>query len=100
MRPTPKSAQRQSAMDRPTFGNTSLATFNRHTSLHHLLLKVTMFPGLLFHLPALLFGGSPGSCSLSHMMHLLEPLTLLPLLAHLQTMHVITLIAFHHSLIT
>src|SRR5258708_19871215 len=100
MRPTPKSAWRQSAMDRHAFGDTTLAMFNRHTSLCLLLLlKVTMFPGSLFHLPVLIFGSSPGSCSLSHMTHVLEPLTLLPLLVCLQNMHVIASIDFHHSLV-
>src|SRR5258707_14935787 len=98
-RPTPKSAQRQSAMDRCTFGDTLLAMFSRHTSLHLLLLKVTTFPGSLFHLPVLLFGGSPGSCSLSHTLSVIKTLTLLPLLMHIQNMCVITLIDFHCSLI-
>src|SRR5258707_3533748 len=61
------SAQRQSATDRLTFGATSLAMLNRHTSLCLLLLKVTMFPGPLCSLP----------------MHILNLLTLLPPLTRL-----------------
>src|SRR5258708_4134704 len=99
MRPMPKSAQRQSTMDRHTFGDTSLATFNGHTSLCLLLLKVMTIPGSLFHLPVLLFGSSPGSCSLSCLTCVLELLTLLPPLTHLQNMHVITSIDFHRSLV-
>src|SRR5260221_1243348 len=99
MRPTPKSAQRQSAMDRLTFGDTSLATFNGHASLRLLLLEAMTLPGLLFHLPVLLFSGSPGSCSLSHPMCILKPLTLLPPLAHLQNTHLIMSIYFHHGLV-
>src|SRR5260221_13122354 len=47
------SAQRRSATDRLTFGTTSLATLDGHTTLHPLLLKVTTFPRPLSSLPAL-----------------------------------------------
>src|SRR5258708_15900499 len=94
------SAWRQSATDRLTFGATSLATFDRHTSLHLLLLKVTTFPGLLCSLPVLLLGHSPGPCSLSLLMRVLNLLTLLPPLVRLHNMHVITLVGFQHGLVS
>src|SRR5258708_2610803 len=94
----PKSAQRQSTTDRHTFGDTSLAMFDGCTSLC-LLLKVTTFPGSLFCLPVLLFGSSPGSCSLSHMTCVLKPLTLVPPLMRLQNTHVIMSIDFHCGLV-
>src|SRR5258708_356204 len=50
-------------------------------------------------LPVLLLGHSPGPCSLSLLMHILDLLTLLPPLMHLHNMHVITLVDFQHSLI-
>src|SRR5258707_6894207 len=71
------SAQRRSATDRLTFGVTLLATLDGRTSLRPLLLKATTFPGPLCSLPALFLGHSPGPCSLSLLMHVLNLLTLL-----------------------
>src|SRR5258708_33986352 len=93
------SAWRQSATDRLTFGATSLATLNRHTSLCLLLLEATMFPGLLCSLPALFLSCSPGPCSLSLPTRVLDPLTLLPPLACLHNTHVIALVGFQHGLV-
>src|SRR5258708_27397026 len=73
--------------------------FDRHTSLRLLLLEVTMFPGLLCSLPVLLLSHSPGPCSLSLPMHVLDLLTLLPLLMCLHNMHVIALVGFQCSLV-
>src|SRR5258708_32594070 len=72
---------------------------NGHTSLHPLLLEVTTFPGPLCSLPALFLGHSPGPCSLSLPMHILDPLTLLPLLTCLHNTHVIMSVGFQHGLI-
>src|SRR5258708_7393569 len=74
--------------------------FDGHTSLRLLLLEVTMFPGLLCSLPALLLSRSPGPCSLSLPTRILNPLTLLPLLVCLHNMHVIALVGFQHGLIS
>ena|SRR5258705_7827887 len=62
---------------------TVLATLDRCTSLHLLLLEVMTFPGPLFSLP---------SC-------VLNPLTLLPPLACLHNMCVIMLVDFHRGLV-
>src|SRR5258708_38917794 len=80
-------------------GTISLAMLNRHTSLHHPLLEVTTFPGPLCSLPVLFHGHSPGPCSLSLPTHVLNLLTLLPLLVHLHNMHVIMSVGFQRSLI-
>src|SRR5258708_28968914 len=93
------SAQRQSATDRLTFGATLLAMLDGHTSLHPLLLEVTTFPGLLCSLPALFLSHSPGPCSLSLLMRVLDLLTLLPPLVRLHNTHVITSVGFQHGLI-
>src|SRR5258708_4535770 len=69
------------------------------TSLCLLLLKVMMFPGPLCSLPALFLGHSPGPCSLSLLTHILDLLTLLPLLTHLHNTHVIALVGFQCGLI-
>src|SRR5260221_13131346 len=96
---TKTSARRQSATDRLTFGATSLAMLDRHTSLHLHLLEVTMFPGLLCSLPVLFLSHSPGPCSLSLLTCILDPLTLLPLLTHLHNTHVIALVGLQCGLI-
>src|SRR5258708_26188552 len=69
------SAQRQSATDRLTFGATLLAMLDRCTSLHALLLKAMTFPGPLCSLSVLFLGHSPGPCSLSLLMCILDLLT-------------------------
>src|SRR5260370_38936157 len=73
--------------------------FDGCTSLCLLLLEVMMFPGPLCSLPVLLLGCSPGPCSLSLLMHILDPLTLLPPLACLHNTHVITWVGFQHCLV-
>src|SRR5258708_39304218 len=72
---------------------------NRCTSLRPLLLEVTTFPGLLCSLPALFLSHSPGPCSLSLPMRILDLLTLTPPLTCLHNMHVITSVGFQCGLI-
>src|SRR5258707_13759050 len=69
------------------------------TSLHPLLLEVMTFPGPLCSLPALFLGHSPGPCSLSLLMCILNLLTLLPPLARLHNTCVIASVGFQCGLI-